>query len=116
MVVDYKKHMGFQGQLMIEPKPHEPMKHQYDFDAATTLDFLRHHGLEKDFKLNIECNHATLAGHSCEHEVRIAALSNALGNVDANTGDPQLVSHMSKRRFVKSIIMSCFSYRDRVSG
>ena len=85
----YKKRIGFTGALLLEPKPQEPTKHQYDWDAATTLGFLTHYGLAQDFKLNIECNHATLSGHSCEHELAFASLRNALGNIDANTGDAQ---------------------------
>jgi len=87
--VAFKKRIGFEGALLLEPKPQEPTKHQYDWDAATTLGFLRTYGLEKEFALNIECNHATLAGHSCEHELTLAAAYGALGNVDANTGDAQ---------------------------
>lgn len=89
MAAAYKKRLGFKGALLLEPKPQEPTKHQYDWDAATTLGFLRTYGLEKEFALNIECNHATLAGHSCEHELTLAAAYGALGNIDANTGDPQ---------------------------
>ncbi len=76
--------------LLLEPKPQEPTKHQYDWDAATTAGFLRRHGLEREFKLNIECNHATLAHHSCVHELETASMLGMLGNVDANTGDPQV--------------------------
>jgi xylose isomerase len=90
MAVAHKKALGFGGTLLLEPKPKEPMTHQYDFDVATTLSFLREHGLEASFKLNVECNHATLAGHSCAHELETARLAGALGNVDANTGDPLL--------------------------
>ena len=89
MAVKYKKKLGFKGNLLLEPKPQEPTKHQYDWDAATTLGFLDHYGLASDFKLNIECNHATLSGHSCEHELMFSSLRGALGNVDANTGDAQ---------------------------
>jgi xylose isomerase len=87
MAADYKKKIGFKGTLLIEPKPREPMKHQYDFDVATTLNFLRTYGLENEFKVNIECNHATLSGHSFEHEVRLASVYGALGSIDANDGD-----------------------------
>ena len=87
--VAHKKRIGFKGALLLEPKPQEPTKHQYDWDAGSTLGFLRGYGLEKEFALNIECNHATLAGHSCEHELTLAAAYGALGNVDANTGDAQ---------------------------
>ncbi|MEG1775392.1 MAG: xylose isomerase, partial [Clostridia bacterium] len=74
----------------IEPKPKEPMKHQYDFDAATAIGFLRQYGLERDFKLNIEANHATLAGHTFQHDLRVAAINGMLGSIDANQGDPLL--------------------------
>ena len=87
MAVDYKKKIGFTGQFLIEPKPAEPSKHQYDFDAATTLGFLRAHDLLNDFKLNIEANHATLAGHTFEHELAVASAAGRLGRVDANRGD-----------------------------
>ncbi len=87
MAVDYKKEIGFDGQLLIEPKPKEPTKHQYDFDAATVLNFLRTYGLEKDFKMNIEANHATLAAHTFQHELRVSAINGVLGSIDANQGD-----------------------------
>ncbi len=87
MAVDYGRKIGFKGDFYIEPKPHEPMKHQYDFDASTAIGFLRQYGLEKDFKLNIEANHATLAGHTFEHEIRISAINGMLGSIDANQGD-----------------------------
>jgi len=90
MAVDYKKKIGFTGELLIEPKPKEPTKHQYDTDAATVLGFLRKHGLEKEFKLNVEANHATLAGHTFEHDIHVARINNALGSIDANMGDPNL--------------------------
>ncbi len=90
MAVDYKKKIGFTGQFLIEPKPAEPSKHQYDFDAATTLGFLRAYDLLNDFKLNIEANHATLAGHTFEHELAVASAAGRLGSVDANRGDPLL--------------------------
>ena len=89
MARDYARGQGFKGTFFIEPKPMEPMKHQYDFDAATAIGFLRGYGLEKDFKLNIEVNHATLAQHSFEHELAIAANSGMLGSIDANRGDNQ---------------------------
>ncbi|KAI4344378.1 hypothetical protein L6164_011612 [Bauhinia variegata] len=88
--VAYKKKIGFKGTLLIEPKPQEPTKHQYDWDAATTSNFLRKYGLIGEFKLNIECNHATLSGHSCHHELETARINGLLGNIDANTGDPQV--------------------------
>ena len=87
MAVAHKKSIGFKGALLIEPKPKEPTLHQYDWDVATTLSFLRAHGLEKEFAVNIECNHATLAGHSCPHELETARLAGAFGSLDANTGD-----------------------------
>lgn len=87
MAVDYGRSIGFTGDFYIEPKPKEPMKHQYDFDAATAIGFLRQYGLDKDFKLNIEANHATLAGHTFQHDLRIAAINGMLGSIDANQGD-----------------------------
>ncbi|KAL0428275.1 UNVERIFIED_CONTAM: Xylose isomerase [Sesamum latifolium] len=88
--VAYKKKIGFNGTLLIEPKPQEPTKHQYDWDAATAANFLRKYGLIDEFKLNIECNHATLSGHSCHHELETARINGLLGNIDANSGDPQI--------------------------
>lgn len=90
MAVDYGRSIGFTGDFYIEPKPKEPMKHQYDYDAATAIGFLKQYGLDKDFKLNIEANHATLAGHTFEHDLRIAAINGMLGSIDANQGDPHL--------------------------
>ncbi len=87
MAVAYKKKIGFKGTFLIEPKPKEPTKHQYDFDAATVLSFLRAYGLFDEFKLNIEANHATLAGHTFEHELTVASAAGRLGSIDANTGD-----------------------------
>lgn len=87
MAVDYKKKIGFEGQFYIEPKPKEPTKHQYDSDTAACLNFLREFGLMDHLKLNLETNHATLAGHTMQHEMRAAREANALGSVDANTGD-----------------------------
>ena len=87
LAVDYAKQIGFRGQFYFEPKPKEPTKHQYDFDAAACINFLRAYGLEKHVKLNIETNHATLAGHSVEHELDYAGHQGFLGSVDANTGD-----------------------------
>jgi len=87
MAVEYGRSIGFEGDFYIEPKPKEPMKHQYDFDAATAIGFLRQYGLEKDFKMNIEANHATLAGHTFQHELRISAINGMLGSIDANQGD-----------------------------
>ena len=88
MAVEYKKEIGFTGPFYIEPKPKEPTKHQYDSDAAACLNFLRTYGLLPHFKLNLETNHATLAGHEMMHELMVAIDSNALGSIDANTGDP----------------------------
>ena len=87
MAADYKKKIGFGGTLLIEPKPKEPTAHQYDFDAATVISFLRSHGLESEYKLNIEANHATLAGHTFEHDLQVAADAGLLGSIDANTGN-----------------------------
>lgn len=86
---DYARSKGFKGTFLIEPKPMEPTKHQYDVDAETVIGFLREHGLDKDFKLNIEVNHATLAGHTFEHELQCAADAGMLGSIDANRGDYQ---------------------------
>jgi xylose isomerase len=90
MVVDYKQRIGFTGQFLIEPKPAEPMKHQYDSNSATTLFFLKQFDLFDHFKLNIEANHATLAGHTFEHELAVASAAGKLGSVDANRGDLML--------------------------
>ncbi len=87
LAVDHKKAIGFKGQFYIEPKPKEPTKHQYDSDAAACLNFLREHGLLGDLKLNLETNHATLAGHTMQHELEVAIAAGALGSIDANTGD-----------------------------
>jgi xylose isomerase len=86
---DYARANGFRGTFFIEPKPCEPTKHQYDYDASTVVGFLRYYGLEKDFKLNIEVNHATLAGHTFQHELQVAADAGMLGSIDANRGDSQ---------------------------
>ena len=90
MVRDYGRSIGFTGDFYVEPKPKEPMKHQYDFDAATAIGFLRKYGLDKDFKMNIEANHATLAGHTFQHELRVCAVNGMMGSVDANQGDTLL--------------------------
>ncbi|MED5047115.1 xylose isomerase [Bacillus siamensis] len=90
MAVDYAKEIGYTGQFLIEPKPKEPTTHQYDTDAATTIAFLKQYGLDSHFKLNLEANHATLAGHTFEHELRMARVHGLLGSVDANQGDPLL--------------------------
>jgi xylose isomerase len=89
MVVEHKHKIGFKGTLLIEPKPQEPTKHQYDFDVASIYGFLKAYGLENEIKLNIEANHATLAGHSFEHEIALAAAQGILGSIDMNRGDMQ---------------------------
>jgi xylose isomerase len=89
LVVEHKHRIGFGGTILIEPKPHEPTKHQYDHDTATVYGFLKRYGLEKDIKVNIEANHATLAGHSFEHEIATAVALGILGSIDINRGDPQ---------------------------
>lgn len=89
MARDYGRRNGFNGTFLIEPKPMEPTKHQYDFDAATVVGFLKHYGLDQDFKLNIEVNHATLAGHTFQHDLQVAANAGMLGSIDANRGDYQ---------------------------
>ena len=89
MARDYARSKGFKGTFLIEPKPMEPMKHQYDVDTETVVGFLRAHGLDKDFKVNIEVNHATLAGHTFEHELQCAVDAGMLGSIDANRGDYQ---------------------------
>ncbi len=90
MARDYGRKIGFDGTFLIEPKPKEPMKHQYDYDAATAIGFLKEYGLDKDFMMNIEANHATLAGHTFQHELRISRINNMLGSIDANQGDVML--------------------------
>lgn len=90
MAVDYARSIGLDGDFYIEPKPKEPTKHQYDFDTATVLGFLRKYGLDKDFKMNIEANHATLAQHTFQHELRVARDNGVFGSIDANQGDPLL--------------------------
>lgn len=89
MVVEHKHKIGFKGQLLIEPKPLEPTKHQYDYDSATVYGFLKEFGLEREIRLNIEANHATLAGHSFQHEIATAMALGIFGSIDANRGDPQ---------------------------
>ncbi len=86
---DHGRSIGFEGTFLIEPKPMEPMHHQYDFDSATVVGFLREHGLDADFKLNIEANHATLSGHTFAHDLQVAADAGLLGSIDANRGNPQ---------------------------
>ena len=90
MVVDHKHKIGFRGTLLVEPKPREPTKHQYDFDTATVYGFLRRYGLEREVRVNIEANHATLAGKSFEHEIATAVALGIFGSIDLNRGDPQL--------------------------
>ncbi|NDL68575.1 xylose isomerase [Anaerotalea alkaliphila] len=87
MAKDYARKIGFNGQFLIEPKPKEPTKHQYDFDTMTVLGFLRKYGLADDFKMNIEANHATLAGHTFQHELNMSRINGVLGSIDANQGD-----------------------------
>ncbi len=87
MARDYGRKIGFKGDFYIEPKPKEPTKHQYDFDVATCMNFLRKYGLTEDFKMNIEANHATLAGHTFQHEIRTATVNGSFGSIDANQGD-----------------------------
>ncbi len=89
MARDYARKQGFKGTFLIEPKPMEPTKHQYDYDTETVIGFLRHYGLDKDFKINIEVNHATLAGHTFDHELQCAVDAGMLGSIDANRGDCQ---------------------------
>ncbi len=89
MARDYARSKGFKGTFLVEPKPMEPMKHQYDADTETVIGFLRAHGLDKDFMVNIEVNHATLAGHTFEHELQCAVDAGMLGSIDANRGDYQ---------------------------
>jgi len=90
LVVEHKHKIGFKGAILIEPKPREPTKHQYDFDTASVFGFLKAYGLEKEIKVNIENNHATLAGHSFEHEIVLATALGIFGSIDMNRGDPQL--------------------------
>jgi xylose isomerase len=89
MARDYGRSLGFKGTFLIEPKPMEPMHHQYDADAQTVIGFLRHYGLDTDFKVNVEANHATLAGHSFAHELQMCTDAGLLGSIDANRGNPQ---------------------------
>jgi len=89
MVIEHKHKIGFKGTLLIEPKPQEPTKHQYDYDTATVAGFLHKHGIQREVKVNIEANHATLAGHSFHHEIATACAEGIMGSVDANRGDMQ---------------------------
>ena len=90
LVVEHKHRIGFKGTILIEPKPREPSKHQYDFDVATVFGFLKQYGLEREVRVNIEANHATLAGHSFEHEIALSQALGIFGSLDVNRGDPQL--------------------------
>jgi xylose isomerase len=90
LVVEHKHRIGFKGTILIEPKPREPSKHQYDYDVATVYGFLKRYGLEQEVRVNIEANHATLAGHSFEHEIALAQALGIFGSLDINRGDPQL--------------------------
>jgi xylose isomerase len=115
LIVDHKHKIGFKGQLLIEPKPCEPTKHQYDYDTETVYGFLHKYGLEGEFKVNIEANHATLAGHSFEHEVANACALDFLGSIDANRGDPQ--NGWDTDQFPNSVEeMSLIMYRLLKSG
>ena len=112
MAVEYKKKMGMNCQFLIEPKPREPTKHQYDYDAQTSMSFLSHYGLTEHFKLNIEPNHTTLAGHDFEHDILISSQFGMLGSVDSNTGDPllgwdtdQFPMDVKKTTLVMSVIL-----------
>ncbi len=110
MAVEYKHRIGFKGAFYLEPKPKEPTTHQYDFDAATCLNFLREHDLLDEFALNIETNHATLAGHSMVHELEVAAASGTLGSIDANMGHPHLgwdTDHFPTDLYLTTSIMRC---------
>merc|ERR1712228_807623 len=90
MAVEYKKKIGFNAQFCIEPKPREPTAHQYDYDAQSVIGFLHTYGLQNEFKLNIEPNHTTLAGHDYEHDLRMASEFSMLGSIDCNAGQPYL--------------------------
>lgn len=108
--VRYAREIGFTGAFFIEPKPKEPATHQYDFDAATCLNFLRQYDLLDDFSLNIETNHATLAGHSMAHELEVAVSAGALGSIDANMGHPQLgwdTDHFPTDLYLTTMVMRC---------
>jgi xylose isomerase len=107
LAVAYKKQLGFKGQFYIEPKPKEPTKHQYDSDAAACLNFLREFDLLSHFKLNLETNHATLAGHTMQHELEVAGAAGALGSIDANTGDELL--GWDTDQFPTSIYLTTYS-------
>jgi len=111
MAVDYKKKIGGHFQFLIEPKPREPTKHQYDYDAQTVISFLKCYGLDKDFKLNIEPNHTTLAGHDYEHDIIFASKLGFLGSIDSNTGDQAL--GWDTDQFPSDAKKNCFSHENR---
>lgn len=106
MAVDFKEKIGFDGQMLIEPKPREPTKHQYDYDAQTVIGFLKTYGLDKQFKLNIEPNHTTLAGHDYEHDIEVASRYGFLGSIDSNTGDTLLGWDTDQVNFLFLVIFS----------
>jgi xylose isomerase len=111
MVVEYKHAIGFKGALLIEPKPHEPTKHQYDRDTATVYGFLKRYGLENEIMVNIEANHATLAGNSFEHEIATAAAFDILGSIDINRGDPQTGGILTSfQTIISSLRLRCWSW------
>lgn len=114
MAVDYAKEIGFKGQFLIEPKPKEPTKHQYDFDCATVIGFLKNYGLDKYFKLNIEVNHATLAYHTFQHELRVARINNMFGSIDANQGD--LLLGWDTDQFPTDIYITTLAMYEILSG
>ena len=114
MVVEHKHRIGFEGTLLIEPKPHEPTKHQYDHDVATVYAFLQRFGLEKEIKVNIEVNHATLAGHSFQHEIATALAYDCFGSVDANRGDPQ--NGWDTDQFPNSVEEMCLALYEILRG
>jgi xylose isomerase len=117
MAVDYAKQIGFKGQFLIEPKPKEPTKHQYDFDVASGIAFLRTYGLDKYFKFNIETNHATLAGHTFQHEIEVAAAVGMLGSIDANAGDTLLGWDTDQfNTDVKELTLAMFSILGRADS
>ena len=118
MARDYARAQGFEGSFFIEPKPAEPSKHQYDFDAATVIGFLQQQGLADDFKLNLEVNHATLANHTFEHELQVAADAGMLGSIDANAviikmAGIQISSQISSRDYAAD---DDYSSRRRFQG
>jgi xylose isomerase len=114
LVVEHKHKIGFKGTILIEPKPREPSKHQYDFDVQTVYGFLRHHGLEKEIKVNIEGNHATLAGHTFEHEIAMAVAYGVMGSIDMNRGDNQCA--WDTDQFPNSIADTALAYYYLMQG